>query len=69
MPRHDQRKGRILRAQAGHSAKLVSSSQIRSTENRHGRGQRKNGLRDDVLQDQLFSKCSETIQAEVVHLL
>jgi hypothetical protein len=69
MPRHDQRKGRVLRAPAGHSAKLVSSGKIRSAENRHGRGHRKNGLRDNVMQDQLFSQCRETIQTKMVRAL
>jgi len=60
MPRNDQRKRGVLRTQAGHSTKPVSGCKIRSTENRHERGWRKNGLRHDVLQDQLLQLWSAT---------
>ena len=71
MPRHYQRQWRILRAKADPPNEFISRGTKRSAKNGHEWEQRQfiDGLRDEILQDQLFSQYSETIQTQMVRVL
>ena len=71
MPRHHQRQWRVLRAKADPSNEFISSGAKRSAKNGDGWEQRQfiDGVRDEFVQDQLFSQYSETIQTQMVRVL